>query len=60
MAQAQLTADTNQQVQRNCQGNIGTDGNQITLPGAGKHTGAAHKEHDNECNGDQQVDSGAL
>ena len=55
MAQAQLTADTNQQVQRNCQNNVSTDGNQIATNGVGQHTTHGQSLHDHKCHNHNQI-----
>ena len=55
MAQAQFPADAHQQVQRNRQGNIHTNGNQIPPHGAAQHAGGIQTLHDHKGHDYHQI-----
>ncbi len=55
MAQAQLAADAHQKVQGNRQGDVDTDGNQVTIDRAAQHSGSVQKLHDNKRRNDHKI-----
>ena len=58
MAQAQLTADADQQVQRNGQHDVAAGGDQIAGDGAAQHAQRRQGLHDGKCHDDEQVGHG--
>ena len=57
MTKAQLTADTNHQVQRNSQNDIAANGNQIAVDRPGQMTAVGQQLHHNIAHNHQGIGS---